>query len=96
MDHTYPTGLVLSAGLSLFISVLMVVTGFLAKRQTPRGYFIYIAFLVTVVVVAVSLRRSDWRRILLRVDGLRDLAYIFALIVGALAGTFPLWLSRRR
>jgi SNF family Na+-dependent transporter len=97
MDFTYPTAFVLAAMLSFLISLTALLISILSKRSVPRRYPAYITILIVFFVVAVSLRWSDWKNILLTAFGLMDLAIISAFAaMGALAGAFPIWLFGQR
>lgn len=97
MDFTYPFDFVLAAVISLIISAVTLVLCRLSKTSPPKNYRRIVIVLVTLFAVAVSLRWSDWRNILLTRMGLLDLAFILAFsAVGGFVGTLPLLLARKR
>ncbi|HEY0104519.1 MAG TPA: hypothetical protein VGB91_00445 [Rhizomicrobium sp.] len=94
MDFTYPTALFLAAAASLSISVLTLVICMVSGSAPPKSYRRTVIVLVAVFVIAISLRWTDWRNILLRRMGLLDLAFILSFsAVGGFVGTLPLRLA---
>ncbi len=91
MDFTYPTAFVLALLASLAIASVTVLICKLGKTEAPKSYRRYTILLVALFVIAVSLRWSEWRDILLTRFGLMDLGFVLLFTLGgAFLGTLPL------